>query len=94
MEILAEGYRRVRFVGASAEEALARLGRMPLPPYIARAADAADRERYQTVYAEREGSVAAPTAGLHFTQEILAGFAGRGVGVARLDLEVGPGTKF
>jgi S-adenosylmethionine:tRNA ribosyltransferase-isomerase len=92
VELLAEGYRRVRFVGASAEVALARLGRMPLPPYITRAADAADRERYQTVYAEREGSVAAPTAGLHFTPEILARLEHKGVGVARLDLEVGPGT--
>lgn len=92
VEVLDEGYRRVRFVGASAEVALARLGRMPLPPYITRAAEAADRERYQTVYAEREGSVAAPTAGLHFTAEILARLEQRGVGVARLDLEVGPGT--
>ncbi|HKV74089.1 MAG TPA: tRNA preQ1(34) S-adenosylmethionine ribosyltransferase-isomerase QueA [Gemmatimonadales bacterium] len=92
VEILEEGYRRVRFVGGSAETALARLGHMPLPPYIARADQAADRERYQTVYAEREGSVAAPTAGLHFTPQILAEIERRGVGIARIDLEVGPGT--
>ncbi len=92
VEILEEGYRRVRFVGGSAETALARLGHMPLPPYIARADAAADRERYQTVYAEREGSVAAPTAGLHFTPQILAEIERRGVGIARIDLEVGPGT--
>jgi len=92
VEILEEGYRRVRFIGGSAEEALARLGHMPLPPYIARADESGDRERYQTVYAEREGSVAAPTAGLHFTPEILARLAAEGVAVARLDLEVGPGT--
>ncbi len=92
VEILEEGYRRVRFVGGSAETALARLGHMPLPPYIARADGAADRERYQTVYAEREGSVAAPTAGLHFTPQILAEIERRGVGIARIDLEVGPGT--
>ncbi|HTO73240.1 MAG TPA: tRNA preQ1(34) S-adenosylmethionine ribosyltransferase-isomerase QueA [Gemmatimonadales bacterium] len=92
VEILEEGYRRVRFVGGTAETALARLGHMPLPPYIARADEATDRERYQTVYAEREGSVAAPTAGLHFTPQILAEIERKGVGIARIDLEVGPGT--
>lgn len=92
VEILDEGYRRVRFVGGTAEEAVAELGRMPLPPYITRAAEPADLERYQTVYAEREGSVAAPTAGLHFTPRILADLERSGVGIARIDLEVGPGT--
>jgi S-adenosylmethionine:tRNA ribosyltransferase-isomerase len=63
-----------------------------LPPYIRRPPAAADRERYQTVYAERDGSVAAPTAGLHFTHELLARLAATGVAIARLDLHVGPGT--
>jgi S-adenosylmethionine:tRNA ribosyltransferase-isomerase len=92
IELLDEGYRRVRFIGGSAEQALATLGRMPLPPYIDREAAPADRERYQTVYAEREGSVAAPTAGLHFTPELLGALEQKGVGIARIDLEVGPGT--
>jgi S-adenosylmethionine:tRNA ribosyltransferase-isomerase len=69
---------------------------MPLPPYIRREAgdprDALDRERYQTVYAKDEGSIAAPTAGLHFTEAILADLAGRGIEAARLTLHVGPGT--
>ena len=92
VEVLDEGYRLVRFLGATAEEAMARLGRMPLPPYITRAAGAADHERYQTVYAEREGSVAAPTAGLHFTPALLAELGTPAVRIAQLDLEVGPGT--
>jgi S-adenosylmethionine:tRNA ribosyltransferase-isomerase len=57
----------------TAEEAIRRLGRLPLPPYIERDPDSNDEIRYQTVYAEQEGSVAAPTAGLHFTAEILEG---------------------
>ena len=72
-------------------------GVMPLPPYIRRdaagdARDPVDRERYQTVYARRPGAVAAPTAGLHFTPEMLADLPRRGVGVATLSLHVGPGT--
>jgi S-adenosylmethionine:tRNA ribosyltransferase-isomerase len=92
VEVLDEGYRLVRFVGGTAEEAMARVGRMPLPPYITRAEARGDRERYQTVYAEREGSVAAPTAGLHFTPRLLGEVERRQVRIARLDLEVGPGT--
>jgi S-adenosylmethionine:tRNA ribosyltransferase-isomerase len=92
VEVLDEGYRRVRFVGASADAAMARFGRLPLPPYIAHAPTDVDEERYQTVYADREGSVAAPTAGLHFTPELLAALEARGVWLARLTLEVGPGT--
>ena len=92
LEALDEGFRRVRIVGASAEEAMSRLGRLPLPPYIAREPTPDDDIRYQTVFAEREGSVAAPTAGLHFTPELLETLEGRGVRIARLDLEVGPGT--
>jgi S-adenosylmethionine:tRNA ribosyltransferase-isomerase len=92
VEVLEDGNRVVRFVGASAEEAIARFGQLPLPPYIARAPGAIDEDRYQTVYARREGSVAAPTAGLHFTSELLDQLAKRGVRIADLDLEVGPGT--
>jgi len=92
LDILPDGERRVRFVGTPAEEAIARYGRLPLPPYIERDPTADDEVRYQTVYAEREGSVAAPTAGLHFTAALLAGLRDRGVHIATLDLEVGPGT--
>lgn len=90
--VLDEGLREVRFVGTSAEAAMAAAGRLPLPPYIERPPTARDEERYQTVYAEREGSVAAPTAGLHFTPALLAALEARGVTLARLELEVGPGT--
>lgn len=76
---------------------LAREGRVPLPPYILkmrpeRAEAPADRERYQTVFADREGAVAAPTAGLHFSEGMLTEMAERGIGIARLFLRVGPGT--
>ncbi|MGB7212893.1 MAG: tRNA preQ1(34) S-adenosylmethionine ribosyltransferase-isomerase QueA [Gemmatimonadales bacterium] len=87
-----DGTRHVRFVGLTAEDAIARYGRLPLPPYIDRAPDQDDESRYQTVYAEREGSVAAPTAGLHFTPTLLGALRARGVHVTGLDLEVGPGT--
>jgi S-adenosylmethionine:tRNA ribosyltransferase-isomerase len=93
VEVMGGGLRRVRFVGAlDARATLAKYGAVPLPPYIRRAPDAADRERYQTVYAAHDGSVAAPTAGLHFTPELLADLYTRGVRVASLDLHVGPGT--
>jgi S-adenosylmethionine:tRNA ribosyltransferase-isomerase len=69
-----------------------RLGHMPLPPYIHRKDRAGDRERYQTVYARERGSVAAPTAGLHFTPEILAAIRARGVEIATVTLHVGLGT--
>lgn len=92
IEVLPDGMRRVRFVGATAADAMTRFGRIPLPPYIVRAPTIEDDERYQTVYADREGSVAAPTAGLHFTDALLDAIAARGVSVATLDLEVGPGT--
>ena len=69
-----------------------RLGHMPLPPYIHREDRAADRYRYQTVYARERGSVAAPTAGLHFTPEILDALLARGVQIATVTLHVGLGT--
>lgn len=71
---------------------LERIGHMPLPPYIDRADDLSDRERYQTVYAERAGAVAAPTAGLHFDTAMLATLTGMGVETAFVTLHVGAGT--
>ncbi len=71
---------------------LERIGHIPLPPYIRRDDAAADRERYQTVFSRERGSVAAPTAGLHFTPQILSTLAARGVEVARITLHVGLGT--
>jgi S-adenosylmethionine:tRNA ribosyltransferase-isomerase len=67
-------------------------GHVPLPPYIRRADSPADRERYQTVFARVPGAIAAPTAGLHFTPELLAQAAALGVATARIVLHVGPGT--
>jgi S-adenosylmethionine:tRNA ribosyltransferase-isomerase len=89
------GRRRVRLRaagGSGLDDLVDRLGHVPLPPYIHRPDDAADRERYQTVYAARRGSVAAPTAGLHFTREILDRAAAAGVAIAPLTLHVGYGT--
>lgn len=71
---------------------LERHGHMPLPPYITREDELADRERYQTVYARRDGAVAAPTAGLHFDEPLLAALAERGVESAFVTLHVGAGT--
>src|SRR5690606_17198206 len=71
---------------------LERVGHMPLPPYIDRPDEGADRERYQTVYAERAGAVAAPTAGLHFDESLLEKIADKGVACAFVTLHVGAGT--
>jgi S-adenosylmethionine:tRNA ribosyltransferase-isomerase len=87
------GERHIRF--APVDDFFARVektGHIPLPPYIARADSSTDRERYQTVYARERGSVAAPTAGLHFTPEILARLRERGVETAEVTLHVGLGT--
>jgi len=93
VEVLGGGLRRVRFVGAlDARATLAKYGAVPLPPYIKRAPTTADQERYQTVYATHEGSVAAPTAGLHFTTELLARIHEQRTLVTAIDLHVGPGT--
>ncbi len=93
LEVLRGGLRRVRFVGTlDARATIAEYGVVPLPPYIRRPPTPADRDRYQTVYAAHDGSVAAPTAGLHFTTTLLDALRSRGVAVATLDLHVGPGT--
>jgi S-adenosylmethionine:tRNA ribosyltransferase-isomerase len=96
VEILESTERRTRIVHLRSplpvEEAIERFGHVPLPPYIARADVAADEERYQTVYAEQPGSVAAPTAGLHFTTELLASLEAKGVHRADVLLHVGAGT--
>jgi S-adenosylmethionine:tRNA ribosyltransferase-isomerase len=78
--------------GEALEAALARAGRVPLPPYIHRAPSEADRDRYQTIWARAPGSAAAPTAGLHFTDVLLERLAARGVSRAAVTLHVGPGT--
>jgi S-adenosylmethionine:tRNA ribosyltransferase-isomerase len=95
-EVLARGSfgeRRIRF--APVQDFFAeveRIGHVPLPPYIDRPDAGSDRERYQTIYAREKGSVAAPTAGLHFTPEILAGMKERGIETAEITLHVGLGT--
>ena len=94
-EALGGGEYRVRFSaapGTSLAEALDKAGRLPLPPYITRAPEAADAERYQTVYARASGAVAAPTAGLHFTPETFAALEARGIQRVEVTLDVGPGT--
>ncbi len=78
--------------GEALEAALARAGRIPLPPYIRREPDARDRDRYQTIWARAPGSAAAPTAGLHFTEALLARLDARGVRRTAVTLHVGPGT--
>jgi S-adenosylmethionine:tRNA ribosyltransferase-isomerase len=84
---------RLRFaIGTTLENYLDRYAEVPLPPYITRAPDSGDDERYQTVYARRPGAVAAPTAGLHFDQAMLARLSSSGVVLAYITLHVGAGT--
>ncbi len=95
LEPLGGGEYRVRFAAEGAlslAAALEEAGRLPLPPYIQREPSAEDAERYQTVYARASGAVAAPTAGLHFTPELLATLEARGVARHSVTLDVGPGT--
>jgi S-adenosylmethionine:tRNA ribosyltransferase-isomerase len=73
-------------------DVLNRIGKMPLPPYMKREAEIADQTRYQTVYADPLGSMAAPTAGLHFTDELLAEIENRGAKIVKITLHVGAGT--
>ncbi len=93
-EVLPDGNRLVRFeypaVYKNIYEVLDAVGQMPLPPYITKRLE--DKERYQTVYAKEEGSAAAPTAGLHFTPELLSALRARGTGYAEVTLHVGLGT--
>ena len=93
-EVLPDGNRLVRFsypdAYKSIYEVLDAVGQMPLPPYITKKLD--DKSRYQTVYAKEEGSAAAPTAGLHFTPELLAALRAKGTGYAEVTLHVGLGT--
>ncbi len=91
VDVVEEGNRLIRFTYEGIfEEVLDRLGEMPLPPYITHKLQ--DKNRYQTVYAKYEGSAAAPTAGLHFTKELLAKIEAKGVAVAYVTLHVGLGT--
>jgi len=92
LEALPSGIRIVRLLADDPEAALERHGRIPLPPYIHRADEVLDRERYQTVYARTRGSVAAPTAGLHFTKQLLDGIEAKGVALGAVTLHVGVGT--
>ena len=78
--------------GTPLDRAIDAIGHVPLPPYIKREDRSGDRDRYQTVYARERGSVAAPTAGLHFTPDLLTALAARGIGTAELTLHVGYGT--
>ena len=91
LEVVDEGNRLIRFEYEGIfEEILDRLGQMPLPPYITH--QLKDKNRYQTVYAEHDGSAAAPTAGLHFTPELLEEIQAKGVRLAHVTLHVGLGT--
>lgn len=88
-----DGTKEIRFHGIDdIRLVLSEIGRTPLPPYIKREASSADIERYQTVYAKHPGAVAAPTAGLHFTPELLERLRSKGVETASVTLHVGPGT--
>ena len=87
------GLRRIRLTAqGSVTEAIDRLGHVPLPPYISRQDNSADRERYQTIFADHPGAVAAPTAGLHFSPAILEKLRQRRIEVAAITLDVGLGT--
>jgi len=81
-----------RIVEFEDDKNLLEFGSVPLPPYIKRRPKREDKNRYQTIYAEKDGSVAAPTAGLHFDEETLKQFKGKGVEIAKVTLHVGPGT--
>ena len=92
LETVGDGTYRIEFSCADSDALQRRYGHIPLPPYLAREAEESDLERYQTVYAERVGAVAAPTAGLHFTPEIFSALEARGVKIGTLTLHVGAGT--
>ncbi len=92
-EVLGGGMRRLSFSeGTDVRALMERYGSVPLPPYIRRPPEEEDRERYQTIFAKVDGSVAAPTAGLHFTPEIVSAVEERGGKIVEIVLHVGPGT--
>src|SRR5204863_8926740 len=95
LERLFHGRRTIRLWtdnGSSVDEAIDAIGHVPLPPYIKRDDRGDDRDRYQTIFARARGSVAAPTAGLHFSRALLSALNQRGVGIAEITLHVGYGT--
>lgn len=88
-----EGARRlIDFQDKDVRQIIEKLGKVPLPPYIKREADLTDVDRYQTIYARKNGSVAAPTAGLHFSERLIQELLERGVRIAYITLHIGPGT--
>jgi len=91
-ELLEDGSRVIEFIDISVSDAMEAYGHMPLPPYITREDTNTDAERYQTIYSKEEGSVAAPTAGLHFTPEIMDAIKRRGIPVLEVSLNIGIGT--
>ncbi len=93
IEEVSEGRAKIRFSGQNrVMDILQRIGHIPLPPYIKRQDETPDRMRYQTVFAEKNGSIAAPTAGIHFTEKMLQSLEEKGVRVLSITLHIGPGT--
>jgi S-adenosylmethionine:tRNA ribosyltransferase-isomerase len=90
--VLPDGSRRVKFTGARPEALMEKYGHVPLPPYIKREDSIVDRKMYQTVYAKEGFSIAAPTAGMHFSEELLEQIEKMGVELCRLRLDIGRGT--
>jgi S-adenosylmethionine:tRNA ribosyltransferase-isomerase len=90
--VLPDGSRRVKFTGSSPEAMMEKYGHVPLPPYIKREDSPVDRKMYQTVYAKEGFSIAAPTAGMHFTEELLEQIEKMGVELCQLRLDIGRGT--
>jgi S-adenosylmethionine:tRNA ribosyltransferase-isomerase len=90
--VLPDGSRRVQFTGARPDDLMDKYGHVPLPPYIKRDDSPVDRKMYQTVYAKEGFSIAAPTAGMHFTEELLEQIEKMGVELCRLRLDIGRGT--
>ncbi len=92
VSVLPDGSRRIKFTGSTADALMEKYGHMPLPPYIKREDSSVDRKMYQTVYAKEGFSIAAPTAGLHFTEELLEQIDDMGVEICQLRLDIGRGT--
>lgn len=92
IQVNGDGSYTVKFSSDDIELLQQKYGYVPLPPYLERDADLNDEERYQTVYAQHPGAVAAPTAGLHFTEEVLKKIEDKGIKIGKLTLHVGPGT--